>query len=184
MNVNLLLGVSTPRAHPVPSVAQGLGGLWPKWMGQHLHFMTSAPPTPLLPQFLCTPGTPSPAPVTVLNSPPLGLSNLYVSSAHDSDSHHSSMQEAPKWGSWAVCFFFFGSPLPSYLKDHQGGLTLLSFWTSLAEWEEISWHATCLAILFLLQHQAKSQRVTAQELRGNKKAALCSCSLKRSWALE
>lgn len=34
---------------------------------------------------------------------------------------------------------------------------MLSFWTSLAEWEEISWHATCLVILFLLQHQAKSQ---------------------------
>lgn len=29
--------------------------------------------------------------VWVLNSPPLGLSNLYMSSAHDSDSHHSSM---------------------------------------------------------------------------------------------
>ena len=50
-------------AHPeptVPSVAQDLGGLRLKWMGRHPHFTTSAPPTALLSQLLCPPGTPPP----------------------------------------------------------------------------------------------------------------------------
>lgn len=83
------------------------------------------------------------------------------------------------------CLFFFVFPLwfPSYFKESEGGFTLLSFWASPAEWEEISQHTSCLVIMFLPEGQTKSQRITCLQLGGSREAVLHRGSLGRWWAL-
>lgn len=63
------------------------------------------------------------------------------------------------------CLLLFGPQFPSYLKGYSGGFTLLSFWASPAEWEEVSQHAPCLRSCFSCRVRSRARAPQTQSWR-------------------